>query len=544
MRNHVLRTVVAALVALVSARASGHEFECEKKVGVLKNADGIVLGEDGLPVFLAAPAPVATISRYPATVGFEITIRNLASAPSVVTGASDPLLAALGGSVQWFGTAIAPGLSVPVGGSATAIAAVTVADQAACLRLFGSGRFDAPVCENIVENRFVVEHDVGSAECRARITCAPQGPPCATAWGGPKALGLAAPTDDVAVDAACNVDVTGMATLLPLPPLGGPPTETAFLSRLGPAGHLDQYVEFAGSTYMWNEGRILAVDGAGNRFVSWITSWKPPFAVLSRFRPDGTEAWRTSFNAAFGWVGGLALDLAGNPHIVGSDFGEDTFEAKLDAATGALLWTRPLPLSGRLFGAAFDAAGNLAVAGSDVLKVAPGGNVLWQVPLGAGTAETGAGVGVDPAGNVYVAGTAEIVPAPAEAFLVKLDSATGAVLWARELGGEGSVRAADVAVAADGSAWVVGSVTGGALPGQTWGGATDGLIARYGASGDLLWVKEFGAAENEYAEAVAVDPLGNGYVTYDSGERVPLADDGRFITRRYIEKLDPNGNVQ
>ena len=35
----------------------------------------------------------------------------------------------------------------------------------------------APACQNVVENRFVVSHEAGSAECRGQIICATPPPP-------------------------------------------------------------------------------------------------------------------------------------------------------------------------------------------------------------------------------------------------------------------------------------------------------------------------------------------------------------------------------
>ncbi len=44
-------------------------------------------------------------------------------------------------------------------------------------------------------------------------------------------------------------------------------------------------------------------------------------------------------------------------------------------------------------------------------------------------------------------------------------------------------------------------------------GNTDGFLAKYSSSGDLIWAKAIGGADNDYIQAIDVDTTGNVYVT-------------------------------
>src|SRR5512133_1382582 len=177
MRTLIARSVVAAVLLTAAWTASAHDFECEKTVGVVTSTEA---GPDGLPVFATAPTPALVVDSYPTLIGFRIVLHNLADVPSVIGSASDPLLDALSGTVA-FGAAFAAGDAVEA--SATRVVVVPVPSFEACLALGGT-RADLVAGADLacrdhgtIENRFVVTHEMGSAECRARLVCAPPKPP-------------------------------------------------------------------------------------------------------------------------------------------------------------------------------------------------------------------------------------------------------------------------------------------------------------------------------------------------------------------------------
>ncbi|KYF85421.1 hypothetical protein BE17_33520 [Sorangium cellulosum] len=171
----------------------------------------------------------------------------------------------------------------------------------------------------------------------------------------------------------------------------------------------------------------------------------------------------------------IASDAAGNYYVIGSfegtiDFGagpltsaggQDIFLLKLDPA-GALLWSKRfgnvLDQTGRAV--AVDGSGNVLLAGTHltnpmtgtsfgacellspdngesvlVAKLDPDGNHIWSQPSvspGAHTLQPFKDLAVDALGNAYVTFTVMRNSASTPS-LVKLDAATGSILWSQPL---------------------------------------------------------------------------------------------------------------
>jgi hypothetical protein len=89
--------------------------------------------------------------------------------------------------------------------------------------------------------------------------------------------------------------------------------------------------------------------------------------------------------------------------------------------------------------------------------------------------------------------------------------------WARQDGGSSTfVSTARLAVDAAGNSYVTGHFSGTAVIGTTTlvsAGNHDLFVAKVDASGNLLWARRAGGAENVYGRSIALDPAGNIYVT-------------------------------
>jgi hypothetical protein len=325
----------------------------------------------------------------------------------------------------------------------------------------------------------------------------------------------------IALDASCNASVTGTAT--DFEPPSSPDIPDVFLARLDAAGNTDQNVRFG--TLGQDQGIAVAATAGGDRFVAWnagIPTSPPAMPTVSRFAPDGTETWRQSASDTLtgvggnaGHAGGIGLDTAGNPVVVGSLVYDGTiFATKLDATTGAVVWSR-LPSAARAVhvqDAAVDGAGNVVFCGDTgatalpgntglgsndafVAKLGPDGDLLWGRQFGSASSDGAAACAVDAAGDAYVVGRAG-----GSTFLAKYDAA-GDQVWIRDIAAE-DVRG--VAVDAAGDAWVVGT---GGIPGQ-WVGTypfPDAFVARYDASGARAWATLLGTASFDAGIDVAVD---------------------------------------
>ena len=182
-----------------------------------------------------------------------------------------------------------------------------------------------------------------------------------------------------------------------------------------------------------------------------------------------------------------------------------------------------------------------------VVKYDPDGNVLWAKQAGGDGKDYGTAITLDGAGGIYVAGTSDSYNYPARfgtnvlymftqsMFVVHYDG-NGNLLWV-ERGGStgfpgGTVSVNGIARDAANNVIVAGSYKGspnfgGNFNGQTGNqtiyltnhntvvptGSQDTYLAKFDASGSLLWAINPGGADDDYANAVAVDSTGAIYTS-------------------------------
>ena len=185
----------------------------------------------------------------------------------------------------------------------------------------------------------------------------------------------------------------------------------------------------------------------------------------------------------------------------------------------------------------------------------------------------GEGVAIDSAGNTLLTGSFRgsasdfdplgSSPSIASALggqdgvIAKYDT-SGQLVWKRTFGGTGNDSGKGVAVDAAGSVYVVGHFEGAAVfdtvlwvpLGLVSAGGSDAFAAKYDASGNLVWFRQFGGSGHDVAHDVAVDGQGNVYFTgyfsgsadFDpgSGTRWLLS---RGSTDAFLCRLDPSGNL-
>lgn len=178
-----------------------------------------------------------------------------------------------------------------------------------------------------------------------------------------------------------------------------------------------------------------------------------------------------------------------------------------------------------------------------------GATPQWIQQLGSSASDFGYDVTADSAGNVYMTGFSAISLIDGadnfqDAFLAKYD-ASGGLQWVRELGASDAVdRSTGVAVDLTGNVVIAGRTFGdlagpNAYPG---GSISDGFLAKYNVAGDLLWARQFGSIESDYAEDIVVDASGSIYVAgYTTGDlNVPEVPTDREPDG-FIAKYDSSG---
>jgi len=195
----------------------------------------------------------------------------------------------------------------------------------------------------------------------------------------------------------------------------------------------------------------------------------------------------------------IAMDAVGNKYVTGyyqgtSTFGattltsagsNDIFVMKVDT-TDSIIWAKSFG------GTSSDYGRSIAVDGS--------GNVYV----------TGTYYSSGTFGSTTLSGTYD------EVFLVKMSASTGAVVWAIDGGGSNYDYATGVAVDGSGNVYVCGYYSGSMTFGsysQSSYGSYDLFVAKANSSGTWQWMTDAGGSYYEYAQDIAVDANGNAFIT-------------------------------
>ena len=155
-----------------------------------------------------------------------------------------------------------------------------------------------------------------------------------------------------------------------------------------------------------------------------------------------------------------------------------------------------------------------------------GQNFEWAKKAGGGALDYGNAICTDLAGNVYVTGEFELTayfngtPLTTaglhDIFVAKYDPA-GALLWVKRAGGPGGDGGHGISLDASGNVYVTGEFEGVAdfdnviLTANI--GVNEIFIAKYSASGDVLWAKQAGGTNKDKGLAISADAVGNSYIT-------------------------------
>jgi len=313
--------------------------------------------------------------------------------------------------------------------------------------------------------------------------------------------------NDIAVDAAGDVYVTGRSyySRFPVTPGAfmthfkpiGPFDTSAFVAKFDPTGSRLIYATYLGGEGGETTGEGIAVDAAGDAYVSGYTSSKgfPTTAGVLResgaggfvvkLNPQGSGlVYSTLVGEANTHPGRIAVDPAGNAYLAGAGS-----VLKLDPTASALAYSHQLGFGG-VAGITADSEGHAYIAHSSGSTAAlteldtDGATVLRSTPLAgpplAGSCRcTISGIAVDSKGRVFVAGGARSPrfrtstgalrrrrlgrPRASVPFVGELGSPGGAPAYSTYLGAASDFASA-VALGPDGHVYVTGGTISGTLP--------------------------------------------------------------------------------
>jgi hypothetical protein len=339
------------------------------------------------------------------------------------------------------------------------------------------------------------------------------------------------------------------------------------------------------------------------------------FLILSFYGVAQTPNWiwvRSAGQNCNGYSNSIAVDASGNTYITGYFYSDtlilgsitltnidnsgntsDLFIAKYDA-NGNVLWaesTGGLSSDGAS-SIAVDKLGSIYVAGwfysptinlgsfnltnvdntgntSDLFlaKYDTNGNVIWAESIGGTDDDAANSIALDNTGNIFLAGNfycdtlilganTLVTAGNDDIFITKLDT-NGNVIWAKSAGGTDNDLAYSVATDASWNTYVAGGFYSDTLVFGSYtltndnAGYEDIFLAKYDNSGNVLWAKSIGGANDDVAYSVVADESGNEYLT--GCFRSPsLAFDANILTNNdsingtediFLAKYTTTGNV-
>jgi PKD repeat protein len=404
---------------------------------------------------------------------------------------------------------------------------------------------------------------------------------------------------DIAVDGSGTVYVTGEDNATwgsPINPHTGAGDQDAFVAKIADNGTLlwNTFMGAAGNDFV----NSIAVDGSGTVYVTGISAaaWGSPInpytvdqdAFVAKLDGNGTLLWNTFMGAAgYDFVNGIAVDGSGNVYVTGHSAAAwgspinahagnlDAFVAKFDGS-GNRLWNTFMgsASSDHGSGIAIDGAGTVYVTGDSdaswgspinshagsidafVAKFNSSGSRLWNTFMGSAFVDYVYGIAVDGSGDVYVTGDSGVSwGSPVnphagfpEAFVAKFDS-SGNRLWNTFMGAAGYDSGHGIAAYGSGTVYVTG------YSDATWGspvnphaGSDDAFVAKLDRSGNRLWNRFMGSANDDYGWGTATDESGNLYVTgystaaWDSPINPHAGGNDAFVAKFLVDCLDADGD--
>jgi len=137
-------------------------------------------------------------------------------------------------------------------------------------------------------------------------------------------------------------------------------------------------------------------------------------------------------------------------------------------------------------------------------------HIEWARQFDSTKSDESHSVAVGVFGNAYIAGVTEVDAAGTDGFLAKYD-VSGDLLWSRQIGTIAWDECAAVAVDSADNSLVTG-VTRGELAGTNLG-EIDAYLIKHDPFGNLLWSRQIGTRFDEEITSVAVDGFDNIYIS-------------------------------
>ncbi len=167
----------------------------------------------------------------------------------------------------------------------------------------------------------------------------------------------------------------------------------------------------------------------------------------------------------------------------------------------------------------------------------------WGRQLGTEAEDFGKSIGIDGADNIYISGwtmdsLGGTIMGENDVFLIKLNQ-EGKVLWKRQFGTNSDEQAEEIAVDKAGNCFVTGWTKGNL--GIKNIGDSDIFLVKYDSTGNQLWTHQLGTEKADVGHFIALDELGNIYIT--GSTEGSLASENMGKKDVFLSKHDADGNL-
>ncbi len=391
-----------------------------------------------------------------------------------------------------------------------------------------------------------------------------------TYWGGPfDDLG-----NDIAIarDGSNRIAITGTTEGMSPLPLDNSPFQQNFAG-----GICDAFIAYFESLMLdvrWDTyyGSSSADSGAGIAF----DSKNRTVIVGSTFAP-GSANLPVRTNPPYnvpqgGWDGFIAMFDHRNifPVFVGGTSSDKANDVAVDSENSVIItgYTKSNTTSSPPFPATIGAATLSGTQDAFIAKYSRNGNMLWITYYGGSGVESGEGIAVDNADNIYIAGYTTSTGGIAmgggqfltygggtsDGFIAKFDG-NGTQLWGTYVGGSAADTLMDIVIENYASVTRVVAVgysnsnnrigTAGTQQ-PTRSAGLDAICVKYNTSGGRVWGTYSGGANDDYAfgvatidnKAVMVGCTAGGYPTYGATSFTGASNDA-FVTFYYGAGTSP-----
>jgi hypothetical protein len=361
----------------------------------------------------------------------------------------------------------------------------------------------------------------------------------------------------IAVDRLGNAYLAGETSSLDFPTVN--PLQATlrgegnlFIAKLNPSGS-----ELVYSTYLGSFGGdtpySIAVDGSGNAYVTGATGYDrfpPGFpmvnpaqgvygggrfdAFVAKLNEDGSALVYSTYLGGRGEDAGtgIAVDASGNAYVTGGTTSDNfpTVRALQPTWGGGICGGPGHPCSDAF-----------------ITKLSPTGSFVYSTYLGGSSHDQGLAIAVDNSRNAYVTGQTRSANFPTlnpfqpalgrecpdcyNAFISKVNPSGTALVYSTYLGGTGADWGYGIAIDESGNSYVTGVTASPDFPTakpfqSTLGGSYDVFVAKLNEAGSgLVYSTYLGGSAREWSPRIALDDLGNAYVTGSTDSSIPGYDE-------------------